>query len=79
MYIPQVRSFGHYTATRFSLHSAVEHCQRKDVHLHLVLVLHISYHVNLSDVLPSADYFRPDDSTETAAPVDENVAHRDLQ
>lgn len=78
MHIPQIRTFGYDTAARFSLHSAVEHRQREDVHLHLVLVLHTGHHVDYPASVSNFDNFRSDDTAETAASVDEAAAHRDL-
>lgn len=38
MYFPQIRSFRNYADTRFAVRTAVEHSQRKDIHIHMVLV-----------------------------------------
>lgn len=78
MYIPQIRSFRYDTAARFSLHSAVEHRQREDIYLHLVLVLHTGHHVNHSDTTSNYDNLRSGGTAETAASVGETIAHRDL-
>ena len=40
VYLPQIWIIGNDTDTRFALYSTFEQCQRKDVHIHLVLVPH---------------------------------------
>lgn len=41
MYVPQVRRVRQHPDSRQPLHSASQHRQREDVHLHLVLVHHL--------------------------------------
>lgn len=57
MYIPQVWCFRFNTKTRFALYSPVEYCQRKDLHLHMVLVSDISVHVSRINNLSRDHYF----------------------
>lgn len=38
MHFPQVRSFRHHADARFAVRAAAEHSQRKDLHIHMVLV-----------------------------------------
>lgn len=42
--LPQVRSVRQHPEARLAVHPAAEHCQREDVHLHLVLVHHPLHH-----------------------------------
>lgn len=78
MHLPQVRSFGHDTKTRLTLHSAAQHRQREDVHLHLVLVYFPSYHADRSDGVQNGHHLRADDTTETDASLGKIAADRDM-
>ena len=37
VHIPQIRHFGEHREARRALHPPPQHCQREDIHLHLVL------------------------------------------
>jgi len=78
VYIPQIRSFGYNTTARFSLHFAIKYRQWKDIHLHLVLVLHTRLHVSCSDNISSSDHLRSNHTAENTTSIIENIAHRNL-
>lgn len=78
VHLSQIRCFGNDTEARLPLHTAAKHRQRKDLHLHLVLVYDPLHHADRSDGLQSCHHFRPGGQTEIVAPVFETVAHRDL-
>lgn len=55
MHLPQVWCLGINPEARLAVHSAPEHRQREDVHLHLVLVRHPGVHAVLPAGVPRHD------------------------
>lgn len=51
MYIPQVRSLWNHTDTWFALRTPAEHHQRKNIHIHMVLVSNVVSRIDFTSLL----------------------------
>ena len=62
VHLPQVRCFWRGGETRRALHPATQHCQREDLHFHVVLVLNTRHPLRPGCRLPSRDNHQSPDA-----------------